>query len=273
MSLNHVRRGDGEPLVLVHGIGSQWRIWEPVLDTLAASFDVIAIDLPGFGHSPHDGTGPSVEDQAARVARFFDEIDVQQPHVAGNSMGGGIALELARMGAVASATAVSPVGFWTPRERAFAQTSLQSSRKLLDVMAPALPILLRTPAGRTSLLGQLVAKPWRMDGEAAVDHLTLLREAPAFDACCAAFSTYTFHDADELRGVPVTIAWGDYDFLLLTRQRDRARAVMPWARHVALPGCGHAPFSDDPALLADVIAAGAVRETDALRRPVAHLPS
>lgn len=257
MSLNHVRRGSGEPLVLVHGIGSQWRIWEPVLDALAARFDVLAIDLPGFGHSPPDGTGPSVEDQAARVAGFFEEEGLEVPHVAGNSMGGAIALELARMGAVRSATAVSPAGFWTTRERIFCQQSLQTSRKLLPLMGPALPVLLRSPAGRASLLGQLVAKPWKMDGEAAIDHMDRLVKAPGFDACCAAFADYTFHDGDELRGVPVTIAWGDRDFLLLTRQRDRARKALPWARHVALPGCGHAPFSDDPQLLSDVLRAGA----------------
>ncbi len=257
MSLNHVRRGSGEPLVLVHGIGSQWRIWEPVLDALAADFDVIALDLPGFGQTPPDGTGPTVQAQAERVERFFDELDLGRPHVAGNSMGGAIALELARRGTVASATAISPAGFWTGRERAFCQASLSSSRRLLGLIAPVVPTLLRSPAGRTMLLGQLVARPWRMDGEAAIDHLELLRSAPNFDACAAAFDRYTFHDAHELQGVPVTVAWGDYDFLLLTRQRDRARKVLPWARHVALPNCGHAPFSDDPELLAKVIAAGA----------------
>lgn len=257
MSLHHVRRGSGEPLVLVHGIGSQWRIWEPVLDALAADFDVIAVDLPGFGCTPQDGTGPTVTDQAQRVAAFCTELGLERPHAAGNSMGGGIVLELARMGAVDSATAVSPVGFWTGRELAFAQQSLRVSRTLLRTLRPALPALLANPATRTSMLGQLVARPWRMDGEAALDHMTLLLDAPAFDACAAAFGRYVFHDADELRGVPVTIAWGDRDLLLLTRQRERARKVMPWASHVALPRCGHAPFSDDPALLARVLADGA----------------
>jgi len=255
-SLNLVRRGTGEPLVLVHGIGSQWRIWDPVMDRLAQERDVIAIDLPGFGHSPHDGTGPSVEAQAQRVALLFGELGLERPHVAGNSMGGGIALELARNGAVASATAVSPVGFWTPRERAFTQQSLQLSRKLLPLLGPVLPTLLRSAAGRTALLTQLVARPWRMDGEAAIDHLELLVAAPAFDACCAAFAGYTFHDAQELDGVPVTIAWGDRDRLLLYRQAARARHVMPAATHVTLPGCGHVPFSDDADLLARVLLEG-----------------
>ncbi len=223
------------------------------MDRLAQERDVIAIDLPGFGRSPHDGTGPSVPDQAERVRAFFGELGLERPHVAGNSMGGGIALELARMGAVASATAVSPVGFWTPRERTFAQTSLQVSRRLLPLLGPVLPSLLRSPVGRTALLGQLVARPWRMDGEAAIEHLELLVGAPAFDACCEAFDDYTFHDAHQLDDVPVTVAWGDRDLLLLYRQAARARHVMPRARHVTLPGCGHAPFSDDPALLAGVL--------------------
>lgn len=255
-TLNHVRRGTGEPLVLIHGIGSQWGIWEPVIDRLAEQREVIAIDLPGFGRSPHDGTGPSVQAQAQRVAHFFAELDIERPHVAGNSMGGGIALELARNGAVRTATAISPVGFWTPRERAYCASSLRAARALLPRMGPALPVMLRTAAGRTALLAQLVARPWRMDGEAAIEHLRLLVEAPSFDACLSAFDGYTFHDAEELAAVPVTIASGDLDLLLLHRQARRARRVLPRATHVTLPRCGHCPFSDDPEVVTDVLLAG-----------------
>jgi len=46
------RGGSGEPLVLVHGIGHTWRGWKPMLPLLERSFDVLAPDLPGFGHSP-----------------------------------------------------------------------------------------------------------------------------------------------------------------------------------------------------------------------------
>jgi pimeloyl-ACP methyl ester carboxylesterase len=60
---------------------------------------------------------PSVEAQAVRPEAFFVELGLERPHIAGSSMGGGIALELARRGSVRSVTGVSPVGFWTPRER------------------------------------------------------------------------------------------------------------------------------------------------------------
>jgi pimeloyl-ACP methyl ester carboxylesterase len=86
--------------------------------------------------------------------------------------------------------------------------------------------------------------------------MRLLVEAPAFDACLDAFEGYTFHDAEQLAGVPVTIAWGDRDFLLLHRQAARARDVLPHATHVQLVRCGHCPFSDDPEVVAQVLLAG-----------------
>ena len=51
MSLAHVRRGSGPPLVLIHGIGSQWQMWQPVLDRVSREREVVALDLPGFGDS------------------------------------------------------------------------------------------------------------------------------------------------------------------------------------------------------------------------------
>jgi pimeloyl-ACP methyl ester carboxylesterase len=50
--VNYERRGSGEPLVLLHHLGGEWQVFEPVLDPLARRFDVIAVDMPGFGRSP-----------------------------------------------------------------------------------------------------------------------------------------------------------------------------------------------------------------------------
>jgi hypothetical protein len=85
VTLAHHRTGSGEPLVLIHGIGSRWQIWEPVIEQLARHHEVIAVDLPGFGASPPDETAPTVKALAARVQRFFDESRIERPHVAGNS--------------------------------------------------------------------------------------------------------------------------------------------------------------------------------------------
>jgi pimeloyl-ACP methyl ester carboxylesterase len=54
----------------------------------------------------------------------------------------------------------------------------------------------------------------------------------------------------------VTIAWGDRDRLLIPRQSQRARRLLPWANHVTLHGLGHAPFPDDPDVCARVLLQG-----------------
>jgi pimeloyl-ACP methyl ester carboxylesterase len=71
MELNHHRAGAGEPLVLLHGIGSHWQMWEPVLPALTARHEVIAVDLPGFGDSPMPppGTPPGIDS----VCVWFDD--------------------------------------------------------------------------------------------------------------------------------------------------------------------------------------------------------
>jgi len=255
--LNHDRRGTGEPLLLLHGIGSRWQVWDPVLDALAATHDTIAVDLPGFaGSAPLPGR-TDIAALTDAVAAFAAALGLERWHVAGNSTGGGVALELAQRGVVASATAVSPIGFWSTRERAYGQAALTSTRAIARRArdAGAIPSLVSTAAGRTAMLSLTFARPWRLSPAECVASVDDFLDCPAWDDVHASFTGYVapFDHGD----VPVTVAWGTQDRLLLPRQARRARRVMPRARHVALPGCGHAPFSDDPPLLADVLRAGA----------------
>ncbi|PZG16350.1 alpha/beta fold hydrolase [Nonomuraea aridisoli] len=130
MELAFERRGSGEPLILVHGIGHHRRTWLPVLDRLAAARTVIAVDLPGFGASaglpePIPYTAESLADA---VESFCVRLGVREPHVAGHSLGGYIALELASRGVVRTATALSPVGFWTRPELLYYRTVLRAMR-------------------------------------------------------------------------------------------------------------------------------------------------
>lgn len=254
--MEHHRAGSGEPLVLVHGTGSRWQIWSPVLPALEARFEVLAVDLPGFGASEWDGTEPEPVALAQRLERWFAEVGIERPHVAGNSLGGGAALELARRGSVRSATAVSPVGFWTPKEVRWCQESLRSAGRV-GALRPFLPKLAASATGRKLLLGQNFGRPERIPARDVVDTFDAYLGSAARDRAIELFGSYVFHDAEELDGVPVSILWGTRDFLLLHRQSRRARKVLPRARHVDLPGCGHAPFYDDPELVARELIAGA----------------
>jgi pimeloyl-ACP methyl ester carboxylesterase len=253
--LVHDRRGTGEPLILVHGLGSRWQVWEPVLGLLAARFEVWSIDLPGFGASPP--LPPSETADIATLTRsvtaFAADHGIERPHVAGNSTGGGIALELAAQGAVRSATALSPIGFWSSRERAFCQASMRNVRALSAAARPALPALLGNPVSRTLLMGQFYARPWSLDPATTLEATDALLGSASFEDTSAAFTGYLAPEsaADE---VPVTIAWGSRDRLLLPRQLNRARRRIPRARHVVLEGSGHISMSDDPEGTARVIA-------------------
>jgi pimeloyl-ACP methyl ester carboxylesterase len=106
------------------------------------------------------------------------------------------------------------------------------------------------------LFSQVYARPWRLSPAAAVAAVDAFLDAPAFEPALEGFRDYRFGAADELRGVPVTIAWGTRDLLLIPRQAARARRMLPWAEHVALQGCGHVPCHDDPEAVAAVLLAG-----------------
>ncbi|MGW4779719.1 alpha/beta fold hydrolase [Streptomyces filamentosus] len=256
-SLTYERRGTGEPLLLLHGIGHHWQAWEPVLDVLACERDVIAVDLPGFGASdalPQD-CAYDLSTVTSVLAAFCSAVGVERPHVAGNSLGGLLALQLGREKAVRSVTALSPAGFWSESERRYAFGTLRAMRgAALALPAPLIDRLSRTAAGRTALTSTIYARPARRSPEAVVAETLALREAAGFHQTLASGRDVLFRD--DLPSLPVTIAWGTRDRLLLRRQGLRAKRTVPGARLVRLPDCGHVPMNDDPALVARVLLDG-----------------
>ncbi|GAA3490762.1 MULTISPECIES: alpha/beta fold hydrolase [Streptomyces] len=253
-SVTYERRGRGEPLLLLHGIGHHWQAWEPVLGALAAERDVIAVDLPGFGASPSlpEGLSYGLEAVVPVLGAFCRELGVDRPHVAGNSLGGLLALEMGRKKLARSVTALSPAGFWTPPERRYAFTALRGMRAAAKAMPlPMIERLARSEAGRFALTSTIYAKPGRRTPDAVVAETLALRRATAFEPTLAAGLSVQFRD--DVREVPVTVAWGTKDRLLVRRQGVRAKGVMPGARLVRLPGCGHVPMNDDPAAVARVV--------------------
>jgi pimeloyl-ACP methyl ester carboxylesterase len=255
MNLVYERRGAGEPLVLVHGIGHHWRAWLPVMDRLAAAHDVIAIDLPGFGESPvpPSGTPSGMAGLVAAIAEFLADLGVHRPHVAGNSLGGAIAIELAAGGLVSSATALSPAGFYTQWQRRWAIGLLSTQRLAAHAPLPVLRFVANSTVLRTACFRPLVARPELITAEVALRDTIALRDGKAFAAVARAGRAY--RAGNSASTVPVTVAWGTRDRVLPYRQAAVARQVLPLARHVDLVGCGHVPMSDDPEQVASVILA------------------
>jgi pimeloyl-ACP methyl ester carboxylesterase len=251
--LAHVRRGSGDPLLLLHGLGATGRVWEPVTDRLAAERDVIAVDLPGFGSSPPlpGDLAPSAANLADGLARFCEEEGVPRPHVAGNSLGGWVALELGRAGGAASVTALSPAGLW----RAPLGPRRIDSRRWARRLRPLIAALLRTRRGRKALLSTTVAHPERIPGPEARDMVLGWIDSPAYDGANREMRA-AFFDPDGYPAIPVTLAWGECDRIVRPPRPERAPAG---ARILTLPGVGHTPTWDDPDLVARVLLEGSAR--------------
>jgi pimeloyl-ACP methyl ester carboxylesterase len=260
MQLNYRRVGQGDPLVLIHGIGSRWQVWEPVLPALAAVYDVIALDLPGFGESPMPppGTAPGAASLADLVSGFLEELDIERPHVAGNSLGGLISVLLAQRGRVRSATVLSPAGFANDVETWWARGSLRVSVTLARLLASRADRLFTRPGLRKLAYDQVVAHPERLTPVDAAESLRALAYAPWFDETLNAIDPGDLQHGVPI-DVPVTIGWGEKDRLLLPRQAKRAERAIPGARLVWLRGCGHVPTYDDPDQVARVMLEGAAR--------------
>jgi pimeloyl-ACP methyl ester carboxylesterase len=250
--VNQIRRGSGEPLVLIHGIGHRWQAWEPVLDELSRHHEVVAIDLPGFGLSPvpDDGMPTDMSRTVEGVARFFTAEGMDRPHVAGNSLGGAIALELAAAGLVASATAFSPAGFYTEPERRRALRLLMTMRANTFLPAPVIKAGLRLPIIKAMSYGALVAHPSRVPEHRAYEDALSMRRGRGFRPVARASRTYEFTGVP---AVPVGVGWGAQDRIFGVHQLDRVRERIPHADTEVLHGCGHVPMTDAPGIVAALI--------------------
>ncbi|MCT9105469.1 alpha/beta fold hydrolase [Streptomyces mirabilis] len=257
VTMSYARVGTGEPLLLLHGIGHHRQAWDPVVHILAAEREVIAVDLPGFGESPAlpDGLMHDLGTVVPTLGGLCEALEIERPHVAGNSLGGLLALELGREKLVRSVTAISPAGFWSPVERRYAFGVLLAMRQgARRLPLPVIERLSRSAAGRAALTSTIYARPGRRSPEAVVAETLALARAEGFADTLRAGTTVQF--TDDIPGLPVTVAWGTRDRLLVRRQGIRAKHIIPRARLVRLPGCGHVPMNDDPALVARVILDG-----------------
>jgi pimeloyl-ACP methyl ester carboxylesterase len=261
VTLAYARQGEGPPLLLVHGLGMCKEVWRPVIGAFAREREVVAVDMPGFGASP---PGPrTVEQLAEALAEFCAGLGLERPGVAGNSLGGGVALVMGADGAASSVCAVSPVGFIAGREGTYGRAVLASTRAIAERLAPRASTLARSAVLRTLLSSHATARPWRIPPEDTAHWTRVYAAAPAFWDLLEALDGWHA----PVPACPTTIAWGERDRLLIySRQAPRARRRLPEARHVVLRGCGHVPTWDDPEQVASVLLS-ASRPAEARLRP------
>ncbi|MEV4418619.1 alpha/beta fold hydrolase [Patulibacter sp. NPDC049589] len=254
--LAHDRHGDGPPLVLVHFLGGHRHVWQPLLPHLTGR-TVVTIDLPGFGDSRPLAGSPTLSRLTDAVAGTIAELGLDRPAVAGISLGGGVAVELARAGIVSSAVAISPIGFATLPEMAFAKASLRATHAASRAIAGQVDRLAPQAAIRAALGAQMFAKPWAVPAEEAAGLVRSMAHSPGTLPVLRAAMGQELSAGGTL--APVTVAWGQRDALLLPRQGRRAVERLSFAQLVPLAGCGHVPLWDDPERVAQTILEGTAR--------------
>ena len=240
--LAFTRVGSGRPLVLIHALGADRRMWDPVLALLAAERDVIAVDLPGFGGSRAISPSRPI-DLAASVAASLSAWGISRPAVAGVSLGGWVALELALAEEASSVTAIAPAGLWS----APLEPRRATARTVARALSPALPLILRTRAGRRLALASNVGHPDRVPYADALRLVRTYARSPGFVAVNAAMRATRFAQLAEI-AVPVVVAWPELDRIV-----SRPRMLPGNVRSVVLRGCGHMPTWDDPGQVAALL--------------------
>ncbi|MBC6608104.1 alpha/beta fold hydrolase [Hymenobacter sp. BT188] len=249
MDMHHIRRGTGQPLLLLHGIGGSWRSWQTILDGLTAERDVIAVDLPGFGNTPPLDGPVTIGTLADAVTNFLRAQNLLGIDVVGSSMGARLVLELARRGGVVGAVvSLDPGGFWEGWEIPVFYHTVAVSTKLVRALQPVMPQLTGNSASRTVLFAQFSAKPWKIAPHVALDEMRTFANAPSFNELLYSLA-YGEKQQGAPRGTitaPLIIGWGRQDRVCFPSQAERALAKFPDARLRWFDNCGHFPQWDQP---------------------------
>lgn len=246
-----LRAGSGAPLVLLHGVTGSARMWREVMPLLAPHYDVVATTALGHRGGPTRGAEPTqIRDIVDDAERSLDRLGFARAHLAGNSMGGWVALELARRGRALSVCALSPAGVWEAGGQHRASHKLRSARDSSRVSRWLLPLLARSARFRR----------WALRDNAVRGELVSREELLAMidDMLGCAVSEDLLRTTEALTPLepscPVTLAWCGEDRLFPVHlHRERAEALVPSARFSILRDVGHVPMLDNPGLVAQTI--------------------
>ncbi len=231
-------------------------VWNAVIPHLGVTRRVIAFDIAGFGLTPplSGQTLPTIANLVDGLEQSVRAIGIDGPvDIAGNSLGGCIALEAANRGLARSVVAVSPIGLWRKHPARHVQYVFRSLRF--------------TSRNSPGLVKAAMRRPWLRELALAVPLSVRSRCMPAGDALRAvddlalssAFeqtfeSTSAPFSGREI-AVPVTVAFGDRDWILPEQSRRRDE-LPPHTRWVTKHGWGHVPMWIDPRGVAQLILDG-----------------
>lgn len=261
---------DKPPLVLLHPFLLSSVVWQEVAPLLSTTHQVFTPSLLG-----HSG-GPPVERRPATIwdvidaaEAYLDDNGLQRPHLAGNSMGGFVAIELARRGRAATVCALSPAGFWTAGRGPTAHARGAGKIRRLAVVCrlaalagPVGPLMFKPAVVRRLSLRFLNSA--RHGDRLPADQLFALNRVVAECSVDREVLSTAAEQAAPLDPLPcpITLAWSGEDAIFPVKTYgEETRQRLPAARFEILPDVGHVPMFDDPELVARTIRSATLRKT------------
>lgn len=251
------RGGTGTPLLLLHGIGAIWRAWSPVVPYLEPHHDVIVPTLAGHGGGPSldPGVMPSLQALVDALEDELDKLGLQKVHIAGNSLGGWIGIELARRGRAKSLVLLSPAGAWRSPRRIKVQTvGVRFSLGALARYSHRAESIVERRLLRWALLAGQVAHPHHVTRESLVTYIHASGQSPVVEPLLRVLHLNPVDPLPVDRDYPVRLVWADRDRVLPFKHFGSPMLErLPGAELIRLHGVGHVPMSDDPARVAELI--------------------
>jgi pimeloyl-ACP methyl ester carboxylesterase len=237
-------------------MGMSHAAWNPVTPRLSLTRTVIAFDIAGFGATPplSGGLVPTIAHLVDALERSICGLGIRVPvDIAGNSLGGTMALEAAKRGLARSVVAISPAGLWSAHPPLHLKYTFGSLRFGVTTSPRLLKTMVRNPVLREIVLSvPLSVGSHRMPAGDAIGSFDDLASASAFEATFE--NTKTPFSGRDIT-VPVTVAFGTRDWII-TRGSRRRDGLPPHTHWVTKPGWGHVPMWVDPVGVTQLILKG-----------------
>lgn len=251
------RAGTGTPLLLLHGIGAIWRAWSPVLPFLEPHHEVIVPTLHGHAGGPplDSGVAPSVQALVDGIEEELDRLGLAKVHIAGNSLGGWIGIELARRGRAQSLVLLSPAGAWrSPRRLKMTAHGIRFSFGALARNSSRAEAIAERRLLHWAMLAGQVAHPHRVPRETLVTYIHASGQSPVVEPLLQVLHQNPVDPLPTERDYPVRLVWAERDRILPFKHFGSPMLErLPGAELIRLSGVGHVPMSDDPARVAELI--------------------
>ena len=251
------RAGTGTPLLLVHGVSAIWRAWSPVLPFLEPHHDVIVPTLAGHGGGPPLDAQivPSVQALADALEGELDRLGLQKVHIAGNSLGGWLGIELARRDRARSLVLFSPAGAWRSQRSIEARAAaIRLSVGGFGRYASHADAIAANALLRWFLLAGQVSHPNRVPPQELAAYIRAGALAPVVAPLLRDLPLRQVQPLPVERDYPIRFVWGDRDRVIPFDGFGSAMLErLPGAELIRLRGVGHVPMSDDPAGVAELI--------------------